>query len=107
MYRDSKGKFISKEKWLSLQENKPMKNKKTRKKKVELSPPINEEQLNPSLVDTLNDIESQLDIEYKEEVKKLEESIDKAFTTKVVKTEPVVEKKKYTGIFRTILSWFE
>lgn len=63
IYRNSKGKFISKEEWLSLQpkQNKQMSNNKRKRTKKQVQPIIQEEALNPKFVETINKIEESLD----------------------------------------------
>lgn len=130
IYRNSKGKFISKEEWLSLQpkENKGMNdnNKRGNRRTPKLANPLQEEQLNQKFVETINNIEDRLNSlnkgkeiaegtqvtplgsdfdldEYKRKVEEFEKSMEEEEVEDTI-SEEEVEPTKTPGFFTT---WFK
>ena len=109
IYRNSKGKFISKEEWLSLQpkENKKTMNNSRRRKAKQTAAELNAEQVTSkseiaegSQVTFLLGSDFNLD-EYKKKVMEFEKSMEE----EVVETEEEkVEPTKTPGFFTT---WFK
>jgi hypothetical protein len=110
IYRNSKGKFISKEEWLSLQpkeENKKTMNNSRRRKSKQTAAELNAEQVTSQSEiaegTQITSLGSDFDIdEYKRKVEEFEKSMEEE---EVVETEEEeVEPTKTPGFFTT---WFK
>lgn len=111
IYRNSKGKFISKEEWLSLQpkENKKTMNNSRRRKAKQTAAELNAEQVTSKSEiaegTQITPLGSDFDVDvYKKRVEEFEKSMEDEEVEDTISEEEEVEPTKTPGFFTT---WFK